>query len=71
MELFSPFLMGPLPLVDGGGGHCFFCCCCGCRLFVVFRFLGAKLGDMANLFAPPAPGAFSFHHHHHLPIPAD
>ena len=26
---------------------------------------------MSDLFAPPAPGASSFHHHHHLPIPAN
>ena len=32
---------------------------------------GAKLCDVSNLLAPPAPGASSLHHHHHLPIPAD
>ena len=51
-----------------GGGCCVFCCR---RLFLVFRSLGAKLCDMSDLFAPPAPGAPSFHHHHHLPIPAN
>ena len=39
--------------------------------FLVFRSLGEKLSDMSDLFAPPAPGASSFHHHHHLPIPAN
>ena len=60
-------------LVDGDGGRCVFCCCCccGCCLFIAVGFLGAKLGDMADLFAPPAPGASFLHHHHHLPVPAD
>ena len=39
--------------------------------FFVFRALGAKLGDVANLLTPPAPGASSLHQHNHLPIPAD
>ena len=58
---------------DGdGGGRCVFCCCCRCRrLIFIFRSLGAKLSDMSDLFAPPAPEAFSFHHLHHLPIPAN
>ena len=59
---------------DGGGRRVFCCCCCCCcrrHLFLIFRSLGAKLGDVSNLFAPPAPGASSLHHHHHLPIPAN
>ena len=59
--------------VDGDGrGRCVFCCCwwCCCLIFI-FRSLEAKLSDMSDLFAPPAPGASSFHHHHHLPIPAN
>ena len=55
-----------------GGGHRVLCCCCRRRrLFLIFRSLGAKLGDVSNLLTPPAPGASSLHHHHHLPVPAD
>ena len=43
---------GPDPcLADGGGG----CCCCGCCVFAAFGFLGTKLGDVVDLFTPPAP----------------
>ena len=68
------FWAGPDPglhlhlLADGGGGCCV--CCCGCCLFTAFGFLGAKLGDMADLFTPPAPWASSLYHHHHLPVSA-
>ena len=59
-------------LADAGGCCCVcYCCrCCGCCLFTVFGFLGAKPGDMADFFTPPAPWASSLHHHHHLPVPA-
>ena len=57
---------------DGGGRRVLCCCCCCCRRRrLIFRSLGAELGDVSNLLTPPAPGASSLHHHHHLPIPAD